>query len=67
LGTAIRLHAKGKTRLDERGHQDGYPLRENRALNPLLFKSECKQNNSFFPNVKNIFYIFFKKNLLTDF
>jgi hypothetical protein len=66
LGTAIRLHAKGKTRLDRREYQDGYPLRESRALNSLQFKSECKQNNSFFSNVK-IFFIFFQKNLLTDF
>jgi hypothetical protein len=61
LGTAIRLHAKGKTRLDRREYQDGYPLRESRALNSLQFKSECKQNNEFFYNVKNIFYIFSKK------
>jgi hypothetical protein len=42
-------------------YQDGYPLRESRALNSRQFKSECKQNNSFFNNVKNIFYFFSKK------
>jgi hypothetical protein len=54
---------KRKTRLDRREYQDGYPLRESRALNSLQFKSECKQNNSFFYNVKNIL----RKNLLTIF
>jgi hypothetical protein len=52
---------KRKTRLDSRGYQDGYPLRESRALNPRRFNSECNQNNEFFYNVKNIFYIFSKK------
>jgi hypothetical protein len=60
-GTAFQLHTQRKTRLDRREYQDGYPLRESRALNSLQFKSECNQNNSFFLNVKNIFYIFSKK------
>jgi hypothetical protein len=45
LGTAVRLHAKGKTRLDGNSIKTGISIGENVSMNPVSIQERCKHNN----------------------
>lgn len=53
LGTAIRLHTKGKTRLDSRGYQDGFLL--GKFQYDSATNQRCKQNNTDFIFCQKLF------------
>lgn len=55
LGTAVRLHAKGKTRLDSHDIKTGISIGENVSMNLVTIQERCKHNIWIFLFVKNIF------------